>query len=136
MNRSDGLGDDKRSYNASVQYADKLIVCYENKIYQNNQTFLGAKEYVFPFEFKLPIKIATSFESWRGYIRYWVKGVIDVPWSIHPCIYAYFTVINKLNLNMMSRLWIPKGVICRKVFDFDLFKSKPVGISFDVQKSI
>lgn len=134
VNRSEGSDDDRRSYWAKVPYADFQIVCLSKSPDQEN--FLDTQEYVFPFDFVLPHNIPTSFESFDGRIRYWVQGVIDIPWSLNRYTHATFTVINKMDLNAVPQLQIPKGATDRKVFCCGPCKSKPVDVTFDIQKSI
>lgn len=64
------------------------------------ETRVDAGHYSYPFECKLPIGLPTSLEEAKGYIRYTVKVVFDVPGIVPDLEFEeFFTVIKPLNLN-------------------------------------
>lgn len=77
--------------------------------------FLDAGEHVYPFDICLPNRrLPTSLEHFSGHIRYWVQGVIEIPWSYKSCYtnytYKMFTVLNIYDLNSKPSLNLPIGV--------------------------
>lgn len=101
--------------------------------YDNQDVILEAGNYTFPFYFDLPINIPTSFNAPCGRVRYWIQAVIGKSWSQDRFTHTSFSVINKHDLNLIPNLENP--VTDTKVFNSGLCKSKPVEISFDIQKS-
>ena len=104
---------------------------------QGNQEelVLDIGKHEFRFSFDLPNGIPTSFESSNGRIRYWIEGVIDKKMSLDRHTHTTFTVINKHDLNMIPGLRVPTSVNHKKEFYWGPLKSKPVEITFDIQKS-
>lgn len=130
--RSEGSDEHRRYYNAQIPYVDYKKVCLEKE--HSHEVLLDAIEYVFPFEFELPDELPTSFEHYNGHIRYWIQGVIHIPWAINRYTHSTFTVINTLNLNTIADVQMPRSVTDSKEY-FTLLNSKPVEIQFDVNKS-
>ena len=76
---------------------------------------LDAGEHVFPFEFQIPIdiKLPSSFESHRGYIRYKVRAKINKPgfdqttrrcFSVDACVDLNNRPLSKQNVKVCRRL--------------------------------
>lgn len=60
---------------------------------------LAAGRTTFPFCFGLPPNLPSSFEGAHGYVRYFVKAIIDKPWKFDYTFKRPFTVIGILDLN-------------------------------------
>ena len=69
---------------------DKLEKCY-----------LPAGRYTYPFHYQLPAHLPCSFEGEYGYIRYWVKAVIEKGFEQCHVTKMPFTVISPLDLNVV-----------------------------------
>ena len=59
-------------------------------------------DYVYPFQFKLPLGLPTSFEGTYGHIRYLVKATIDRPWKFDHKTIQPLTINEQVDLNTMS----------------------------------
>ena len=57
----------------------------------NQDLYLEAGDYSFPFSFTLPPNLPSSFEVWHGHIRYRITATIDVPWYGHQLWLNYLT---------------------------------------------
>ncbi|KAL8565301.1 hypothetical protein ACOMHN_001199 [Nucella lapillus] len=60
---------------------------------------LTSGQYTYPFQFQLPSNGPTSFEGQHGYLRYWVKVIIDRPWNHDQSAKKVFTLICPVDLN-------------------------------------
>lgn len=116
-----------------MTYIDNVLNVFEKS---DDNTNMNSGEYTFPFSFDLPYFIPTSLEAPDARIRYCILGVIDIPWAFNYYTHTTFTVIYKYDLNIMPSLKAPVGVNDRKVFCCGPCKSRPVDISFDIQKGI
>ena len=102
----------------------------------NSDLYLEACEYNHPFRFILPAgNLPTSYEHFEAHIRYWVKATIDIPWSINKHAIQCFSVINPLDLNLLPGLLQPYGVNDTKTVGIGIFKSDPIIIDFNTNKS-
>ena len=98
--------------------------------------YLDNIEYKFPFCFNLPpTNLPTSIEFLQGYIRYFVKASIDIPWSSSEHALKCFTVINPLDLNLLPGLRQPCGVNDIKTVCCGPCKSDPIIIDLKTNKS-
>lgn len=66
------------TYRDQEKYIDETL--YFMKKDPERDLFIEAKSYTFPFEFKLPENLPTSFEHLNGRIRYSIKATVDIPW--------------------------------------------------------
>ena len=72
-------------------------------------------DYSYPFQFLIPNQnMPTSVEGRHGYIRYWLKGVIDRPWRFDITTTAVFTMLEYVDINtfplLVSQLLL--NVVC------------------------
>lgn len=65
-----------------------------------DNSILPAGSYSYPFQFKLPTNLPSSFEGVIGYVRYTMTAVIDKPWKFDHTTKAPFTVLSILDLNL------------------------------------
>ena len=57
-------------------------------------------DYSYPFQFLIPnINVPTSVEGKYGYVRYWLKGIVDRPWRFDITTIAAFTVLEYVDIN-------------------------------------
>lgn len=119
-----------------ANYVDFKQLCLAKSNSQDHLCIEAGNPKVFSFEFQLPLMIPTSFESkrFKGHIRYWVQGVIDIPWSFNRYTHTTFTVINTLDLRSAPSLFNPIGVSDRKFYCCGPCQSSPVEISFNANK--
>ncbi|XP_046549335.1 arrestin domain-containing protein 3-like [Haliotis rubra] len=87
-------------YRANETYLNFEMVLFGKASGQggDNPT-LPAGSYTYPFRHRLPGPLPSSFESYAGKIRYWIKGTIDKPWKFNHTTKKVFTVADKLDLN-------------------------------------
>lgn len=60
---------------------------------------VGVGRYEYPFQFALPTNIPSSYEGPNGYIRCYLKGTIETPWSFDSKDERPFYVISPINFN-------------------------------------
>ena len=57
-------------------------------------------DYSYPFQFLIPnINVPSSVEGKYGYVRYWLKGIVDRPWRFDITTIAAFTVLEYVDIN-------------------------------------
>ena len=62
-------------------------------------------DYSYPFQFLIPNQnMPTSVEGRHGYIRYWLKGIIDRPWRFDITTTAVFTMLEYVDINTFPLL--------------------------------
>ena len=98
-------------------FIDTNLITCENKCKKltfsapnvSEETILPAGNYSYPFEFVLPFGIPGSFEGpiYQGYVRYWLKATIDIPWKFDPEYKTLFTVASVLDLRT-----VPNVMVC------------------------
>ena len=85
---------------------------------------LTAGKHVFPFLFLLPVELPGSFEGmYKCYMRYWLKGTIDIPWNIDYKVYLTFNVGSMLDLNMEPNAMVSYHFLHDGQFLHDFFSS-------------
>lgn len=98
-----GTGNDRKTTRETIHFNGK-------DVYLNTRTYLfggpgsEAREYPsgthrYDFTSPLPESIPASMDASLGSIRYHVKAVLDVPWSIDDEFKVAFTVVRHDNLN-------------------------------------
>ena len=96
--------------------------------------FMEAGEYIYPFEFVLPAHLPTSLEHEHGKIHYSVRGTIDMPWSIGKHTEKSFKVLKSLNLNELGpSIRQPVEAKCTKNLLFSF--GGPIIVHFRIEKS-
>ena len=66
---------------------------------------LSPGEHSFPFEFRLPEEnLPTTFEGKHGYVKYWLKAILDRPWKDDMTIIEPFTVTERVDVNQQEFL--------------------------------
>lgn len=62
-------------------------------------------DYSYPFQFLIPNQnMPTSVEGSHGYVRYWLKGIIDRPWKFDITTTAVFTMLEYVDINTLPLL--------------------------------
>ncbi|GFO50404.1 arrestin domain-containing protein 3 [Plakobranchus ocellatus] len=61
---------------------------------------VGEGSYMYPFSFRLPPHIPSSFEGPLGHVRYWVTGTVEKNWGSDHVSRVDLTVTNPLDLNL------------------------------------
>ena len=65
-----------------------------------NNPVLQPGDYSYPFQFLIPnINVPTSVEGRYGYVRYWLKGIVDRPWRFDITTKAAFTMLEYVDIN-------------------------------------
>lgn len=103
-----GSGDHRRtrSYNNSQTYIDTLATLFGKGPGQcGDDPVLQPGEYSYPFQFLIPNQnMPTSVEARYGYVRYWLKGIIDRPWRFDITTKAAFTMLEYVDINVPQLL--------------------------------
>uniref|UniRef100_T1HCV7 Arrestin C-terminal-like domain-containing protein n=1 Tax=Rhodnius prolixus TaxID=13249 RepID=T1HCV7_RHOPR len=72
---------------------DRAVIWGQDKI-EGTVAILPRGQHHFPFKFHLPgSSLPCSFESKPGYIRYYIKVTVDIPYCSPPQGMKYFTII-------------------------------------------
>lgn len=62
---------------------------------------LSPGEHSFPFEFRLPeANLPSTFEGKHGYVKYWLKAILDRPWKDDMTVVEPFTVTERVDVNL------------------------------------
>ncbi|XP_071523700.1 arrestin domain-containing protein 3-like isoform X3 [Panulirus ornatus] len=77
-------------------YVENTVTVWAGSNFGDN---LMAGEFCFPFEFKLPPNIPSSYEGKYGHIRYLIEAKAEVPWGTSPLSTCSFRVDGKYDLN-------------------------------------
>ncbi|XP_043478851.1 arrestin domain-containing protein 17-like [Leptopilina heterotoma] len=129
--RIKGTGEAKTSWSTSAGKGQTRYTGHE-EYFSKRQYLIGGEyddielphgESFFPFEFTLPSRLPSSFESKLGYIRYTIKATIDLPWKFDIETKSAFTVISKYDLNTDSNASSP--VVESRTRNFGCFSSSP-----------
>lgn len=95
--------------------------------------YLDSEEYSFPFEYKLPDNLPSSFEHMNGNVRYKIQGIIEIPWSLDR--YSFKTIriksetnLNKYHLNLASSIEVIRS------FDVPFSLGGTIHVEFSVNK--
>ncbi|XP_077990628.1 arrestin domain-containing protein 3-like [Glandiceps talaboti] len=110
----------------------KIIIGLKGADIVSNEITAGNHE--FPFTFTLPTtKLPTSFEGDYGFVRYWLKVVMDRPWMSKPSCKRCFTVIEskEYDVNKLAGKCSDKLEINVSSF---LCKSDPVSLEASTDK--
>eukprot|EP00058_Branchiostoma_floridae_P003739 XP_002589227.1 hypothetical protein BRAFLDRAFT_74616 [Branchiostoma floridae] len=119
---SHGTGEHQRTehYSAEGTYFDQTLTVWGKDLGDKtgeNPT-LPAGYHEFPFQYQLGKKLPSSFEGGIGYVRYYIKGIIDRPWRFNHTTKCAFTVLDMYDLNkensamMQSRNQNSKTLCC------------------------
>ena len=66
---------------------------------------LNAGEHSFPFEFRLPEEnLPSTFVGKNGYVKYWLKAILDRPWKDDKAVAEAFTVLERVDVNQAEFL--------------------------------
>uniref|UniRef100_A0A0N5ARD8 Arrestin_N domain-containing protein n=1 Tax=Syphacia muris TaxID=451379 RepID=A0A0N5ARD8_9BILA len=86
------------NYDERITYVDDSILLWTPS---NGSKFMDEGNHTIPFSFTLPTKCAPSYEGTFGYIRYYCKVKLDIPWGFDKKSKTAFTVtpIYDLRLN-------------------------------------
>lgn len=122
-----------RNLLTKVTYVGLRLFILEKKT--TSDVYLDPGEHVYPFDFVLPNGIPTSFEHYKGYSRYWLQGIIDIPFSLTRYAHKMITVLNVYDLNTQPSLKVPIGVSERITFCCGPCRTQPVDVTLDVMKS-
>ncbi|KAL1117249.1 hypothetical protein AAG570_004575, partial [Ranatra chinensis] len=73
---------------------DRAVIWGKAEKPEGNIPILPRGQHQFPFKFQLPeSSLPCSFESKPGYIRYYIKVTVDIPYASPPQGMKYFTII-------------------------------------------
>ncbi|XP_053690832.1 arrestin domain-containing protein 3-like [Sabethes cyaneus] len=77
---------------------------------------LPAGTHIYNFSCALPANLATSVEAKRGYIRYTIKVTLNRAWMLDKSYKMGFTVLQLLDLNVLSNVRLPIKMDVTKTF--------------------
>ncbi|KAJ8304882.1 hypothetical protein KUTeg_018465, partial [Tegillarca granosa] len=91
-----------RHHSSTEEYFDYAIPLLTSSG-KNKKIVLPSGRHSYPFQFQLPPNLPASFEGEYGYIRYWVKALVEKPLkSFSHVTKSAFTIIGALDLNYFS----------------------------------
>ena len=124
--------DDSKPHHAhdseNYFHLDLAILDKETEIIQ-----IGNHEY--PFSIKLSDNLPSTFQHENGKIQYSVKALIDIPWAFDKEVKKYFVIMSQVDLNEFPGLNELKTIAEDKYLGFGLFKSKPIKVTFTLEKT-
>ncbi|XP_052865884.1 arrestin domain-containing protein 2-like [Anopheles cruzii] len=116
----------KRDHLSSV----KVLVAAQGN---GSPTELPAGEHIYEFACDLPSHLPTSFEGSHGQCRYTAQVIMDRPWKFNLTYKVGFTVIQPLDLNMLSpAIRIPARMEDARVFCCGFWRTKPLYVRVTV----
>ncbi|XP_025077865.1 uncharacterized protein LOC112554340 [Pomacea canaliculata] len=136
---STGTGDDRkteiRHYRASEKYFEQEVLLFGIWPKQGSDKIkLAAGRTTFPFCFGLPPNLPSSFEGAHGYVRYFVKAIIDKPWKFDYTFKRPFTVIGILDLNADANAVMPAEGVNQKTLCCLCCASGPITAAFHLER--
>ncbi|XP_059468819.1 arrestin domain-containing protein 2-like [Neocloeon triangulifer] len=88
------VSGDRRTVKDDQYFVDDRAIIWGKDKPEGNVPILPRGLHQFPFRFQLPeSSLPCSFESKPGFIRYYIKVTIDVPYASPPQGMKYFTII-------------------------------------------
>lgn len=113
-----------------------LVDKNEGRGRDDDDFYMEAGDYSFPFHIVLPPNLPTSFEHTNAIVRYAIAATIDVPsvWKSGESAHKIFSVINQLDLNDVIGARSPSmlsesiGLWC------GLFNSREIKCELAIQK--
>ncbi|BES98455.1 Arrestin (or S-antigen), N-terminal domain [Nesidiocoris tenuis] len=88
------VSGDRRTLRDDQYIIDDRAVIYGHDKIEGNIAVLPRGQHHFPFKFHLPESaLPCSFESKPGYVRYYIKVTVDIPYCSPPQGMKYFTII-------------------------------------------
>ena len=124
---SNGLFPDNIPHGNHVVYVQKSLV-FSN----NNEGYDLNGEYSYPFEIQLPSDMPSSL---NGYINYYLRACIHIPWKFKKKIKHPIRVINPVNFNLNSHLKQSVTLEDTQMISSFRCKSLPVTIRLSIAKS-
>lgn len=133
---STGSGDNRRTYSATEEYLETVLILYGNPPSSSADVILSAGKHAFPFQFLLPVNLPGSFEGKSNcYVRYWLKGTIDRPWKFDPEYKLLFTLGSVLDLNTVPNAPAPAQTTDSKTVCCCCCESPPITATFRLDRS-
>ncbi|CAB3411178.1 unnamed protein product [Caenorhabditis bovis] len=108
-------------HNTADHHAKMIYVKAETATWKNENSRheWSTGTYNYPFSFQLPLKCPPSFEGELGYIRYFIKVVIDRPWKFDDKLAKCFTVLPVVDLSAVRNAKVDsRRHICERVGSF------------------
>ncbi|XP_034233055.1 arrestin domain-containing protein 4-like isoform X1 [Thrips palmi] len=88
------LSGDRRTVKDDQYFIDDRAIIWGSDKPEGNVPILPRGHHQFPFKFQLPeSSLPCSFESKPGFIRYYIKVTVDIPYASPPQGMKYFTII-------------------------------------------
>ncbi|XP_071442765.1 arrestin domain-containing protein 2-like [Hetaerina americana] len=88
------VSGDRRTVKDDQYFIDDRTIIWGKDKPEGNVPILPRGLHKFPFKFQLPeSSLPSSFESKPGYIRYYIKVTVDIPYASPPQGMKYFTII-------------------------------------------
>lgn len=79
-------------------------------------TRMNSGTYVYDFDFHLPKILPSSFDGTYGWIRYSIKGIVDLPMKFDLEEKRFFRLISPIDFNQLSNNLQVKRLIFVKMF--------------------
>ncbi|XP_039254402.2 arrestin domain-containing protein 3-like [Styela clava] len=96
-------------YNKQGLFKEKTIVYGEGGSSADDATTLAQGSHSFPFSFRLPSPLPSSYEDKIGYVRYYAKAKIVRPWKYDHNTKSMFTLLDILDLNKEQDMMAPSS---------------------------
>ncbi|RZF38361.1 hypothetical protein LSTR_LSTR009256 [Laodelphax striatellus] len=88
------VSGDRRNVKDDQYFIDDRAIIWGKDKPEGNIPILPRGQHQFPFRFQLPeSSLPCSFESKPGFIRYYIKVTVDIPYASPPQGMKYFTII-------------------------------------------
>lgn len=126
-----------KNFAANDVFMDEKVKLFgkEDEQDQNEEIYLEVEEYEYPFTIELPAVLPTSFEHPNGYIKYSVRGHIDVPWAFDKNAIKYFSVVSDCDLNANPELLLAASANTKKVLCCGMITASPIMVNLEVFKT-
>ncbi|XP_072169051.1 arrestin domain-containing protein 3-like [Diadema setosum] len=135
----EGSGDDRRTvtYRWKIPFFKQEVTLRgagkDNS--QANRITLPPGEHRFPFQFQVPVQsLPPPFEGRYGYVRYYVKAVIDRPWKFDHHTKRFFSIMTVKDLNFVPNILHSPVQTASKTVCCLCCESGPISMSARIDK--
>ncbi|CAH1778275.1 unnamed protein product [Owenia fusiformis] len=128
---NDGSG----GYSSYHQYVNHPVFLYGNERGESKEAVLHpAGQFKYPFTHKLASDLPSTFEGAYGWVRYFVKATVEIPWHFNQKTTRAFSVVGSLDLNNEPDLLKPIQVESDKEMKFLFFKQGSISATFSLNR--
>lgn len=128
-------GSNEETIQAHHVHASENYFHLDLAILNKEIEFINVGNHEYPFSIKLSDNLPSSFQHENGKIQYSIKAHIDIPWAFDKEVKKHFVIMAIVDLNENPGLNELKTVAEDKYLGFGLFKSKPIKVTFTLEKT-